>query len=42
MGYYLAFILTFLTTWMNLEAIMSSKISQTKTNITLYHLYVES
>ena len=32
----------FAATWMDLEMIMLSEVSQTKTNITLYHLYVES
>ena len=29
-------------TWMDLEIIILSEISQTKTNIICYHLYVES
>ena len=35
-------ILPFVTTWMDLEGIMLSEISQTKTNTVLSHLYVES
>ena len=35
-------IMLFAATWMDLEMIMLSEVSQTKTNITLYHLYVES
>ena len=35
-------ILLFAATWMNLEGIMLSEISQTKTNTVCYHLYVES
>ena len=31
----------FATPWMNLEMIILSEVSQTKTNI-IYHLYVES
>ena len=34
--------LPFATTWMELERIMLSEISQRKTNIVCYHLYVES
>ena len=30
------------TTWMDLEMISVCKVSQTKTNIIWYHLYVES
>ena len=32
----------FVTTWMDLEGIMLSEISQIKTNIIRFHLYVES
>ena len=32
----------FVTTWMDLEIIIISDISQIKTNIISYHLYVES
>ena len=32
----------FAATWMDLEIIILSEVSQTKTNITRYHLYVES
>ena len=32
----------FAATWMDLEMIILSKASPTKTNITWYHLYVES
>ena len=32
-------ILSFVTTWMDLEIIMLSEVSQTKTNI-IYYLYV--
>ena len=32
----------FTTTWMDLEGIMLSEISQRKTNAVCYHLYVES
>ena len=35
-------ILPFAATWMDLEGIMLSEISQTKTNALCYHLYVES
>ena len=35
-------ILPFVTTWMDLEGIMLSEISQTKTNTVWFHLYVES
>ena len=35
-------ILPFVTTWMELQGIMLSVISQRKTNITWFHLYVES
>ena len=34
-------IMPFATPWMNLEMIILSEVSQTKTNI-IYHLYVES
>ena len=32
----------FSATWMDLEIIILSEVSQTKTNILRYHLYVES
>ena len=32
----------FAATWTDLEIIILSEVSQTKTNIKLYHLYVES
>ena len=32
----------FVATWMNLETIILSEVSQWKTNIVWYHLYVES
>ena len=35
-------ILTFASTWMDLEGIMLSEISQRNTNTEQYHLYVES
>ena len=35
-------ILPFATTWMDLEGIMLSKISQRKTNIVYYYLYLGS
>ena len=35
-------ILPFVTTWMNLEGIMLSEISQRKTNTVYYNLCVES
>ena len=35
-------ILPFVATWMDLEGIMVSEISQRKTNTVWYHLYVES
>ena len=35
-------IMAFAATWMDLEIIILSKVSQTKTNIIWYHLYVES
>ena len=35
-------ILPFATTWMDLEGIIFSEISQTKTNIVCYHLHVKS
>ena len=45
MAYYSAIkkneIMPFAATWMNLEIIMLSEVSQTKTNI-IYHLHVES
>ena len=31
----------FVTTWMDLEGILLSEISQTKTNTAWYHLYVD-
>ena len=34
--------LRFATTWMDLQGIMLSEISQRKTNTLCYHLYVES
>lgn len=44
--YYLAMIKKeiepFATTWMKLEDIVLSGVSQTKTNTVFYHLYVES
>ena len=46
MEYYLAIknneILPSVATWMDLEGIMLSEISQRKTNPLLYHLYVKS
>ena len=35
-------ILSFAATWVDLEITLLSEVSQTKTNIILYHLYVES
>ena len=35
-------IMPFAVTWMDLEIIMLSEVSQTKTNIIRYHLHVES
>ena len=35
-------IMPFVVTWMDLEIILLSEVSQTKTNIVWYHLYVES
>ena len=35
-------IMPFAATWMDLEIIILSEVSQTKTNIISYHLYVES
>ena len=35
-------IMPFVATWMDLEMIILSEVSQTKTNIILYHLHVES
>ena len=35
-------ILTFATTWVDLESIRLSEISERKTNTIRYHLYVES
>ena len=44
--YYLAIkkneIMPFAATWMDLKIILQSEISQTKTNIIQYHVYVES
>ena len=46
MAYYSALkkneILPFAATWMDLEGIVVSEISQTKTNTVGYHLYMES
>ena len=46
MEYYLAIknngILPSVATWMDLEVIMLSEMSQRKTNTLLYHLYVKS
>ena len=35
-------IIPFVATWMDLEMIIRSEVSQTKTNIIWYHSYVES
>ena len=35
-------IMPFAATWMDLEVIILSEINRTKTNITWYHLYMES
>ena len=35
-------IMPFAATWMDLEIIILSEVSQTETNAILYHLYVES
>ena len=35
-------LMSFATTWMDLEMIILSKVSQTKTDIIRHHLYVES
>ena len=35
-------IMPFAATWMGLEIIILSEVSQTKTNIICYHLYAES
>ena len=35
-------IISFAVTWMDLEIIILSEVSQTKTNVIWYHLYVES
>ena len=35
-------LMLFAATWMDLEIIILSEVSQTKTNIVWYHLYVES
>ena len=35
-------ILPFTTKWMDLEGVMLSEISQRKTNIACYHLYIKS
>ena len=35
-------IMSFAATWMDLEIIILSEVSQTKTNIIRYHLYVKS
>jgi len=45
MEYYSAMkkdIMPFVATWMDLEFIILSEVSQTKTNIIRYHLYTES
>ena len=46
MNYYSAIkkneLLSLTTTWMDLEGIMLSEVSQTKTNAVWYHLYVKS
>ena len=46
MAYYSAIkkkeIMPFAATWMDLEIIILSEVSQTKTNAICYHLYVES
>ena len=46
MGYYSAIkknkILPFVATWMDLEGITLSEISQRKINTVYYHIYVES
>ena len=46
MEYYLVIkkseIMSFATTWMDLEIIILSEVSQTKKNIIWYHLYVKS
>ena len=46
MEYYTAIkmnkIMPFAATWMDLEIIILNEVSQTKTKITLYHLYAES
>ena len=45
MEYYSAIkneIMPFVATWMDLKMIILSEVSQTKTNIILYHLHVES
>ena len=44
MGYYSTEneIMLFATMWMNLEIIILSEVSQTKTNTVWYHLYEES
>ena len=46
MDYYSAIkrneIVSFVETWMDLETVIVSEVNQRKTNIVLYHLYVES
>ena len=46
MDYYSAIkkseILPFMTAWMDLKGVMLSEISQTKTNIIWFHLYIDS
>ena len=40
-SHYKSEVMPFVTTWVDLEIIILSKVSQRKTDITCYHLYAE-